>query len=171
MGLCKVKFNWKLSLLPGTHLGPSIFLQANAVQYRLIVRDVKTLQILQLYTCLDAIQYIEVNIQDSQLSSIFQGDKLVELCLICSYINGGAAKVASCKCHYRPGDFSFSGRGILSSFCAGCTKEVWCRYVYSILSTNKQTRNVRWLAQICSCECKRKKKKKIQKRKMKLSAF
>ncbi|XP_077998010.1 WD repeat-containing protein WRAP73-like [Glandiceps talaboti] len=32
---------------------------ANCVQYRLIVRDIKTLQILQLYTCLDAVQYIE----------------------------------------------------------------------------------------------------------------
>ncbi|XP_071487099.1 WD repeat-containing protein WRAP73-like [Diadema antillarum] len=32
---------------------------ANCVQYRLIVRDVHTLQILQLYTCLDAVQYIE----------------------------------------------------------------------------------------------------------------
>ncbi|KAI0238144.1 WD repeat-containing protein WRAP73 [Lamellibrachia satsuma] len=32
---------------------------ANAVQYRLIIREVNTLQILQLYTCLDAIQYIE----------------------------------------------------------------------------------------------------------------
>ncbi len=38
----------------------SVDFQANAVQYRLIVRDVKTLQILQLYTCLDAIQHIEV---------------------------------------------------------------------------------------------------------------
>ncbi|XP_033103905.1 WD repeat-containing protein WRAP73-like [Anneissia japonica] len=32
---------------------------ANCVQYRLIIRDVKTLQIIQLYTCLDGIQYIE----------------------------------------------------------------------------------------------------------------
>lgn len=29
------------------------------MQYRLIIRDVNTLQILQLYTCLDQIQYIE----------------------------------------------------------------------------------------------------------------
>lgn len=29
------------------------------MQYRLVVRDVNTLQILQLYTCLDQIQYIE----------------------------------------------------------------------------------------------------------------
>lgn len=33
--------------------------QASCVQYRLIVRDVSTLQILQLYTCLDQIQYVE----------------------------------------------------------------------------------------------------------------
>lgn len=32
---------------------------ANAIQYRLIVRDVKTFQILHLYTCLDAIQLLE----------------------------------------------------------------------------------------------------------------
>ncbi|XP_035697911.1 WD repeat-containing protein WRAP73-like isoform X1 [Branchiostoma floridae] len=31
---------------------------ANCVQYRLIVRDVRTLQILHLYTCLDAVQHI-----------------------------------------------------------------------------------------------------------------
>ena len=30
------------------------------VQYRLIVRQVKTLQITRLYTCLDAIQHVEV---------------------------------------------------------------------------------------------------------------
>jgi len=34
--------------------------QANVVQYRLIVRQVKTLQITRLYTCLDAIQHVEV---------------------------------------------------------------------------------------------------------------
>lgn len=33
--------------------------QASCVQYRLIIRDVNTLQIVQLYTCLDQIQYIE----------------------------------------------------------------------------------------------------------------
>ncbi|KAK2165292.1 hypothetical protein LSH36_52g03026 [Paralvinella palmiformis] len=38
---------------------------ANAVQYRLIVRDFKTLQIQQLFTCLDAIQHIEWS-SDSQ---------------------------------------------------------------------------------------------------------
>lgn len=32
---------------------------ANVAQYRLVVRDIKTLQIVQLYTCLDAIQQIE----------------------------------------------------------------------------------------------------------------
>lgn len=34
--------------------------KGNCVQYRLLVRDVKTLQILQLYTCLDVVQCIEV---------------------------------------------------------------------------------------------------------------
>lgn len=33
--------------------------QAACVQYRLVVRDVSTLQVLQLYTCLDQIQHIE----------------------------------------------------------------------------------------------------------------
>ncbi|XP_019642896.1 PREDICTED: WD repeat-containing protein WRAP73-like [Branchiostoma belcheri] len=32
---------------------------ANCVQYRLIVRDVRTLQILHLYTCLDAVQHLQ----------------------------------------------------------------------------------------------------------------
>ena len=36
--------------------------QANVVDYRVIVRDFKTLQITQLYTCLDAIQHVEVGI-------------------------------------------------------------------------------------------------------------
>lgn len=36
-----------------------VLVQASCVQYRLVVRDVNTLQILQLYTCLDQIQYIE----------------------------------------------------------------------------------------------------------------
>ena len=35
--------------------------QANAVQYRLVVREVSSLQIINLYTCLDAIQCIEVS--------------------------------------------------------------------------------------------------------------
>ena len=33
--------------------------QASCVQYRLVVRDANTLQILQLYTCLDQIQHLE----------------------------------------------------------------------------------------------------------------
>lgn len=33
--------------------------QASCVQYRLVVRDVNSLQILRLYTCLDQIQHIE----------------------------------------------------------------------------------------------------------------
>ncbi|ETE60008.1 WD repeat-containing protein WRAP73, partial [Ophiophagus hannah] len=32
---------------------------ASGVQYRLVIRDVSTLQILQLFTCLDQIQHIE----------------------------------------------------------------------------------------------------------------
>lgn len=34
-------------------------LQASCIQYRLVVRDANTLQILQLYTCLDQIQHLE----------------------------------------------------------------------------------------------------------------
>lgn len=33
--------------------------QASCVQYRLVVREVRSLQILQLYTCLDQIQHVE----------------------------------------------------------------------------------------------------------------
>ena len=38
-------------------------LQASCSSYRLVVRDVATLQITHLYTCLDAIQYLEVREQ------------------------------------------------------------------------------------------------------------
>lgn len=34
-------------------------LQASCVQYRLVVRDVNSLQILHVYTCLDQIQHVE----------------------------------------------------------------------------------------------------------------
>lgn len=34
-------------------------IQATCVQYRLVVRDVSTLQILQLYTCLDQISHMD----------------------------------------------------------------------------------------------------------------
>ena len=37
--------------------------QGSCVQYRLLVRDVKTLQILQLYTCLDVVQHVEVKFE------------------------------------------------------------------------------------------------------------
>ncbi len=37
-----------------------IILQANCVQYRIIIRDVKTLQIRSLFTCLDSVDVVEV---------------------------------------------------------------------------------------------------------------
>ena len=37
--------------------------QGSCVQCRLLVRDVKTLQILQLYTCLDVVQHVEVKFE------------------------------------------------------------------------------------------------------------
>ncbi|XP_074883230.1 WD repeat-containing protein WRAP73 isoform X3 [Buteo buteo] len=49
---------FKLSGLLG-RFSPDGKCLASCVQYRLVVRDVNTLQILQLYTCLDQIQYIE----------------------------------------------------------------------------------------------------------------
>ncbi|KAM7084177.1 LOW QUALITY PROTEIN: WD repeat-containing protein WRAP73 [Ciconia maguari] len=48
---------FKLSGLLG-RFSPDGRCLASCVQYRLVVRDVNTLQILQLYTCLDQIQYI-----------------------------------------------------------------------------------------------------------------
>jgi hypothetical protein len=36
--------------------------QANVVQFRLIVRDIGTLEITNVFSCLDTISYIEVNI-------------------------------------------------------------------------------------------------------------
>lgn len=44
------------------HFSPSLtphVSQATCVQYRLVVRDVRTLQILQLYTCLDQVAHME----------------------------------------------------------------------------------------------------------------
>ena len=54
--------------------------QANTVQYRLIVREVKTLQILNLYTCLDAIQHIEVS--GISFSNAFSWIKMYKLRVI-----------------------------------------------------------------------------------------
>ena len=38
---------------------PRTYVQATCVQYRLVIRDVNTLQILQLYTCLDQVVQME----------------------------------------------------------------------------------------------------------------
>lgn len=44
-------------------------MKATCVQYRLVIRDVNTLQILQLYTCLDQVDHIE-----------WSGDSVLILC-------------------------------------------------------------------------------------------
>lgn len=60
----ELAFDWIMPMLQNVY-NFCIFLQGNCVQYRLLIRDVKTLQILQLYTCLDVVQCIEVFAIDS----------------------------------------------------------------------------------------------------------
>ena len=49
--------------------------KANVAQFRLVIRDVTTLQIVNLFTCLDTIQYIEVRVGGIQkLSKKKQND-------------------------------------------------------------------------------------------------
>lgn len=45
-----------------------VYSKANAAQFRLVVHDVANLQAVNLFTCLDTIQYIEVSSQFSPLS-------------------------------------------------------------------------------------------------------
>ncbi|XP_059685989.1 WD repeat-containing protein WRAP73 isoform X2 [Gavia stellata] len=103
---------FKLSGLLG-RFSPDGRCLASCVQYRLVVRDVNTLQILQLYTCLDQIQYIE-----------WSSDSLFVLCAMykrgivqvwsleqpdwhCKIDEGSAGLVASC--------WSPDGRHILNT--------------------------------------------------------
>ncbi|XP_004474669.1 WD repeat-containing protein WRAP73 [Dasypus novemcinctus] len=86
---------------------------ASCVQYRLVVRDVNTLQILQLYTCLDQIQHIEWSADSLFILCAMFRRGLVQVWSLeqpewhCKIDEGSAGLVASC--------WSPDGRHILNT--------------------------------------------------------
>ncbi|MEE6483772.1 hypothetical protein FKM82_013649 [Ascaphus truei] len=86
---------------------------ASCVQYRLVVRDVSTLQILQLYTCLDQIQYIEWSTDSMFILCAMYKRGLVQVWSLeqpdwhCKIDEGSAGLVSSC--------WSPDGRHILNT--------------------------------------------------------
>ncbi|XP_006016278.1 WD repeat-containing protein WRAP73 isoform X1 [Alligator sinensis] len=86
---------------------------ASCVQYRLIVRDVNTLQILQLYTCLDQIQYVEWSSDSLFILCAMYKRGIVQVWSLeqpdwhCKIDEGSAGLVASC--------WSPDGRHILNT--------------------------------------------------------
>lgn len=55
-------------------------MQASCVQYRLVVREVSSLQILQLYTCLDQIQHVEWSADSLFILCAMYKRGLVQVC-------------------------------------------------------------------------------------------
>ncbi|XP_073459567.1 WD repeat-containing protein WRAP73-like [Aquarana catesbeiana] len=53
--------------------------QASCVQYRLVIRDVSTLQILPLYTCLDQIQHVARSSDSMFIRHVQEGNGTEEL--------------------------------------------------------------------------------------------
>ncbi|KAE8593305.1 hypothetical protein XENTR_v10019069 [Xenopus tropicalis] len=86
---------------------------ASCVQYRLVIRDVSTLQILQLYTCLDQIQYIEWSSDSMFILCAMYKRGLVQVWSLeqpdwhCKIDEGSAGLVSSC--------WSPDGRHILNT--------------------------------------------------------
>ncbi|XP_015738052.1 WD repeat-containing protein WRAP73 isoform X1 [Coturnix japonica] len=86
---------------------------ASCVQYRLIIRDVNTLQILHLYTCLDQIQYIEWSSDSLFILCAMYKRGIVQVWSLeqpdwhCKIDEGSAGLVASC--------WSPDGRHILNT--------------------------------------------------------
>uniref|UniRef100_K7F8R3 WD repeat containing, antisense to TP73 n=1 Tax=Pelodiscus sinensis TaxID=13735 RepID=K7F8R3_PELSI len=92
---------------------PKVYIIASCVQYRLIVRDVNSLQILQLYTCLDQIQYIEWSSDSLFILCAMYKRGIVQVWSLeqpdwhCKIDEGSAGLVASC--------WSPDGRHILNT--------------------------------------------------------
>ncbi|XP_042739268.1 WD repeat-containing protein WRAP73 isoform X1 [Lagopus leucura] len=103
---------FKLSGLLG-RFSPDGKCLASCVQYRLIIRDVNTLQILQLYTCLDQIQYIEWSSDSLFILCAMYKRGIVQVWSLeqpdwhCKIDEGSAGLVASC--------WSPDGRHILNT--------------------------------------------------------
>ncbi|XP_055471068.1 WD repeat-containing protein WRAP73 isoform X2 [Psammomys obesus] len=126
---------------------------ASCVQYRLVVRDVKTLQILQLYTCLDQIQHVEWSADSLFILCAMYRRGLVQVWSLeqpewhCKIDEGSAGLVASC--------WSPDGRHILNTtefhlritVWSLCTKSVsYIKYPKACQQGITFTRDGRYLA-------------------------
>uniref|UniRef100_A0A8I5YCM5 WD repeat containing, antisense to TP73 n=1 Tax=Rattus norvegicus TaxID=10116 RepID=A0A8I5YCM5_RAT len=126
---------------------------ASCVQYRLVVRDVTTLQILQLYTCLDQIQHIEWSADSLFILCAMYRRGIVQVWSLeqpewhCKIDEGSAGLVASC--------WSPDGRHILNTtefhlritVWSLCTKSVsYIKYPKACQQGLTFTRDGRYLA-------------------------
>uniref|UniRef100_A0A480YP45 WD repeat-containing protein WRAP73 n=1 Tax=Sus scrofa TaxID=9823 RepID=A0A480YP45_PIG len=126
---------------------------ASCVQYRLVVRDASTLQILQLYTCLDQIQHIEWSADSLFILCALYRRGLVQVWSLeqpdwhCKIDEGSAGLVASC--------WSPDGRHILNTtefhlritVWSLCTKSVsYIKYPKACQQGITFTRDGRYLA-------------------------
>ncbi|KAK7817284.1 hypothetical protein U0070_004421 [Myodes glareolus] len=126
---------------------------ASCVQYRLVIRDGKTLQILQLYTCLDQIQHIEWSADSLFILCAMYRRGLVQVWSLeqpewhCKIDEGSAGLVASC--------WSPDGRHILNTtefhlritVWSLCTKSVsYIKYPKACQQGITFTRDGRYLA-------------------------
>ncbi|KAI2514698.1 WD repeat containing, antisense to TP73, partial [Homo sapiens] len=134
---------------------------ASCVQYRLVVRDVNTLQILQLYTCLDQIQHIEWSADSLFILCAMYKRGLVQVWSLeqpewhCKIDEGSAGLVASC--------WSPDGRHILNTtefhlritVWSLCTKSVsYIKYPKACLQGITFTRDGRYMALAERRDCK-----------------
>uniref|UniRef100_A0A8D2F9W8 WD repeat containing, antisense to TP73 n=1 Tax=Theropithecus gelada TaxID=9565 RepID=A0A8D2F9W8_THEGE len=134
---------------------------ASCVQYRLVVRDVNTLQILQLYTCLDQIQHIEWSADSLFILCAMYKRGLVQVWSLeqpewhCKIDEGSAGLVASC--------WSPDGRHILNTtefhlritVWSLCTKSVsYIKYPKACLQGIAFTRDGRYMALAERRDCK-----------------
>lgn len=102
--------------------------QASCVQYRLVVRDVNSLQILRLYTCLDQIQHVE-----------WSADSLFILCAM--YKRGlvqVGARAAPCVQGGKPGRLP-GGRPHPLPFRSGAEAVQWEPASFSIVRVLSQS--------------------------------
>ncbi|PKU35252.1 wd repeat-containing protein hypothetical protein [Limosa lapponica baueri] len=135
--------------------------QASGVQYRLVVRDAGTLQILQLYTCLDQIQYIEWSSDSLFILCAMYKRGIVQVWSLeqpdwhCKIDEGSAGLVASC--------WSPDGRHILNTtefhlritVWSLCTKSVsYIKYPKACQQGIAFTRDGRYMAVAERRDCK-----------------
>nr|XP_030736582.1 WD repeat-containing protein WRAP73 isoform X2 [Globicephala melas] len=134
---------------------------ASCVQYRLVVRDANTLQICQLYTCLDQIQHIEWSADSLFILCALYKRGLVQVWSLeqpewhCKIDEGSAGLVASC--------WSPDGRHILNTtefhlritVWSLCTKSVsYIKYPKACQQGITFTRDGRYLALAERRDCK-----------------